>query len=639
MNARTPFAWYARRLAAMSPREIAHRFGEQARRQMLRRASVGWSKFDLPDRPIGALPAFVALTHETRPGDEGASLRDASATILDGHFAALGQEWPRQPEGAWRGDAWFRDPVTGGQWPGAGTFCFDVRYRHDPVLGDVKYVWELNRLQFLQPIAISAAREKDAKLSRYAIDTVLSWMEANPPFQGINWVSGIELSLRLVSLAVVSASVGDALNADERKLFHAFVAVHAYWLERFPSLFSSANNHRVAEGLGLVVAALLAPESPSCGRWMVQGRAILEDAVESQFFSDGIGVEQTPTYSAFTLEMLGIGAALLNGTPHAFGPAWLDRLARAAQALEAFIDDTGCAPRIGDDDEGHVIAAGTAGKHCYPASVISSVGSIASQHDKMPGDTAAVEPGLKHFAQGGYTIVRDTFGNRRAMLVFDHSLLGFGAIAAHGHADALAIWLHVDGKPVFADSGTYLYHSGGAWRDFFRSTAAHNTVEVAGLNQSIPAGAFNWRHKARAKCTRFVPGDRWEIEARHDGYRSRLGIDHERTLRRTADGFRIEDRLPGARGPTPVAIRFLVHPERHVALESGVATISDEKGFLLRVMPSPNTICRIVQGEGDQIGPGWYSPSFGRRVPAPCIVFEGQLGPEDVATTDIQFQT
>ena len=43
--------------------------------------------------------------------------------------------------------------MTGGLWPGSDQFCFDIAYRHERALGDVKYVWEFNRLQFLQPLA------------------------------------------------------------------------------------------------------------------------------------------------------------------------------------------------------------------------------------------------------------------------------------------------------------------------------------------------------------------------------------------------------------------------------------------------------------------------------------------------------
>ncbi len=649
MGVGTPFAWYVQRLGSMSAREIVYRFGEQAKRQLLRCRRKGWQPFETAPGSIVVLPALKALMHATWPEELETSLRTATAQIVGGRFSALGRDWPPLSSGLRRDKAWFVDPVTGRSWPGAGTFCFDVGYRNNSELGDVKYVWEANRLQFLHPIAFLAARDGDPKLARYAIETVLSWMEANPPFQGVNWTSGIELALRLVSLAVVVAGAGNALSAEECAKFRQFVAAHAFWLERFPSLYSSANNHRVAEGLGLMIAALLLPDLPASSRYFDKGRAILEAAPRKQFHPDGIGVEQSPTYGAFTLEMLCLGGILLGNTPRAFGPDWLDGLARAASGLQAILDDNGVALSIGDDDEGRVIGTSLIAEPRYAASIVALTGALTSRADlaRTSHDAALREPSsgtrtsaasshaaIDHFASGGYTIVRDTIGDSRMLIVFDHGPLGFGGIAAHGHADALSVWLHVDGMPVIVDSGTFLYHSDRAWRDFFRSTAAHNTLEAAGLSQSVTAGAFNWSHKAQAKCTRLVSSGNWEIEGRHDGYRKRLGLDHIRLLKRTQSGFRIEDRLAGARKPLPVAIRFLVHPDRSVIAKHDHVAIGTADRLLLNLVPSRGMTCRILHGKEEQIGPGWYSPAFGHRVAASCIVIEGSMADADVALSD-----
>ena len=55
---------------------------------------------------------------------------------------------------------------------------------------------------------------------------------------------------------------------------------------------------------------------------------------------------------------------------------------------------------------------------------------------------------------------------------------GFLSIAAHAHADALAVEVRYDGMDVLADPGTYCYHGEPRWRSYFRSTLAHNTIEV-----------------------------------------------------------------------------------------------------------------------------------------------------------------
>src|SRR3546814_9740957 len=89
--------------------------------------------------------------------------------------------------------------------------------------------------------------------------------------------------------------------------------------------------------------------------------------------------------------------------------------------------------------------------------------------------------GIRTFRDGGYTVVREPSARGEFLLVLDHGPLGYLSIAAHGHADALAIWLHLAGCPVIVDAGTYLYHSGGAWRDH---RSEEHTSELQSLLRS-----------------------------------------------------------------------------------------------------------------------------------------------------------
>ena len=81
----------------------------------------------------------------------------------------------------------------------------------------------------------------------------------------------------------------------------------------------------------------------------------------------------------------------------------------------------------------------------------------------------------------------------------DHGPHGFLSIAAHAHADALAIELRVNDTEVLADPGTYCYHGEREWRDYFRSTIGHNTLELLSQDQSVSGGPFLWTSHAQSK--------------------------------------------------------------------------------------------------------------------------------------------
>jgi hypothetical protein len=117
-----------------------------------------------------------------------------------------------------------------------------------------------------------------------------------------------------------------------------------------------------------------------------------------------------------------------------------------------------------------------------------------------------------------YTFLRDN--SNRVLIGVDHAPLGFGHIAAHGHADALSFQMMVDGQMVFTDPGTYIYHSDLPARNAFRKTVNHNTVELGGRDQSEMLGAFMWGRKAKGKCESWTQENDLEtLVISHDGYK------------------------------------------------------------------------------------------------------------------------
>lgn len=112
----------------------------------------------------------------------------------------------------------------------------------------------------------------------------------------------------------------------------------------------------IAEGLGLFIAGTLVPDLPRAALWAEDGRAIIEATTRNLILEDGVGAEQSPTYTAFTLEMIAFVALVAAGVGRPVSQDLTDRLALGAEYLRFLLDDCGRAPEIGDDDEGRVIA-------------------------------------------------------------------------------------------------------------------------------------------------------------------------------------------------------------------------------------------------------------------------------------------
>jgi hypothetical protein len=226
--------WNFRRLSAMSLREIGHRTRESVRRRISRFSPVGWTAFDLGDGPLETLHPIRQLADARWPS----AVADAVGAAADlTHISFLGQAWPSHVRLGKTPGLWWMDPVSGMSWPGPEEFCFDVKWRGETTKGDIKFVLELNRLQSLQRLSALALRDGNADAAETAAKILLSWMKDNPPFSGVNWLSGIELALRIVSTAFVATALELTLPGHAyRKQLRAFMAAHTYWLDRFPSL-------------------------------------------------------------------------------------------------------------------------------------------------------------------------------------------------------------------------------------------------------------------------------------------------------------------------------------------------------------------------------------------------------------------
>jgi hypothetical protein len=76
-----------------------------------------------------------------------------------------------------------------------------------------------------------------------------------------------------------------------------------------------------------------------------------------------------------------------------------------------------------------------------------------------------------------------------------HGLYADGAPStAHGHLDTLQVLYCHDGEPVLIDSGMPFYFGDPEWVRHFRGPAAHNTIEIDGLEFARNAGGLSWSH-------------------------------------------------------------------------------------------------------------------------------------------------
>jgi len=618
----------------MSWKEIIHRIHEQIKRKKDKyhaKRSLLTEKAPLPY--LASLRENITL--HALPDNQYQAWKATIKAAQEGNFLLLGQVWSNVDKDT----KWHLDPVSNSYWE-AERYCFDVPYRSNEIKGDVKYVWELNRLQYLQIAAYLAYKEKDESLIAFTLSELMSWITHNPPYQGINWASGIELSMRVVSICIITTLLHEHITPQDTVTILQTLENHGIWLERYPSKYSSANNHATAEGLGLFLLGSLCPAFASAKRWKTKGWDLLCQSCLNPILSDGSGAEQAISYTAFTLEMLMLGLVVAEqGSIPDYYPG---RIRMSGEYLRWFTDKGGNQPHIGDNDNARVLGMYMPDER-YVNSVLSAIAALTKRADLVPPcpaldlrhflfgfpPAASENPlGTRSFHEGGYSVGRHIIKEKELLIAFDHGELGYLSIAAHGHADALAFWLHLDDQPVFVDAGTYLYHAGGTWRDYFRSTQAHNTLSINGEDSSIMAGNFNWSKKARAKLVKSdYAKDYWSVTAEHDGYQKRFGVLHQRKVKVGYNGIiTLVDSLTG-KGSHPVGIGFMLHPDLRVALKESRASIYKGNNLLLTLYCKSHLELSLQAA--------YYSSTFGDKQITQQLVLKGMLSAGEEVITEL----
>lgn len=564
----TALAWKWNRLRLMGAAEVAWRVGQLARRKA---GALGFGLALRPPAPamngFGAPFLGGAARHEPALAAAGprdvASLRAAADELLAGRwdvFALRGVQLGFPPQ-------WNRDPKTGTVAPMHTGLAID--YRDASLVGDIKYLWEPSRHLELVTLAQAWHATRERRYADGARTLLLSWLEQCPYPQGVHWASALELGVRLLNWAAAWQLLGDAVDAAWRERWLRAIYQHCHFIRHHLSRHSSANNHLMGEYMGLFIASLQWPCWPESGGWRALAQRGLEAEGLAQNHADGVNKEQAIYYHHEVMDMMLLChlAARANGLR--FSEAWLQRLERMAEFVAALMDAAGNVPMFGDADDARMLrldGAQAEGITPYRSLLAScallfgrgdfkaKAGALDERNRWLFADAAArweaiapTPPAAPRtaFAQGGYFLLgRDFDTPQEVRIVVDCAPLGYLSIAAHGHADALSFTLSAGGEELLVDPGTFAYHTQRAWRDYFRSTAAHNTVQVDGLDQSEIGGNFMWLHKAHSvalahEATQFFEGTQ-------DGYmRLRDPVLHRRVIRFDAqrNALKVEDIL------------------------------------------------------------------------------------------------
>lgn len=517
-----------------------------------------------------------------------------------------------------------------------------IRYLDFASVGDNKIVWEPNRHQHLVTLAIAFRLTGDNRFAEEAFAQFEHWQAQNPYLRGINWSSSLELAFRAWSWIWMIYLLAGSPAATGRRLGTVIQALglHAEFIAAYLSTYFSPNTHLLGEGFALFAIGLLFPELRSAADFREIGRVILNEEMTSQVHPDGSHAEQSTCYQRYATEFFLAATILADRNGCRFSEAYRARLERMVEFILDTAWPNGKHSMTGDADGGRLLPFGVNAPddlggilstaavyfgredfrhraHRFHEQTYWLLGPAAvSRFQELipnaPDHTSSIR------AAAGIVVMRSNWSPEANMLIFDAGPQGTGP-CGHGHADALGVVCSGKGANWLIDPGTFTYSSSPKWRDFFRSSRAHNTLEVDGQGQADPGDIFKWHNCCHARLDRAIALPQCDYAAgSHAGYR-RLAqpVEHRRRIVFIKpDYWFLLDDVTGA-GTHLLEFLFHFAPEADLRVDRNRCwATKGEQHFLL--LAAPGTALETVIGRQDP-PQGWFSHNYGHREPAPVL--------------------
>lgn len=520
---------------------------------------------------------------------------------------------------------WHKDFKSGFQWP-AHVIHSRIR-KISTKHADIKVPWELSRFHHGIVLSLAWRLSEDEKYLRELFSQIEDWIEMNPAGYGVNWVCSMEVAIRavnwLVALALVPASfIKSRINSIRvfKSLWeHAqFIKAHLEW--NGPKASSGAN-HLLYDLTGLLTLGVFFSHNEVGRKWIAFAKENLEQQIVRQVLVDGVHFERSISYHRMCLEAIMWSTSLLDKANSPFSKECHYLLSRMIEFVADYQKPSEHAPLIGDDDDGRLFDTGliNKGEHCYLFPQETSDGKFYPDRFLLDGKmkiSTSSRLSSSAYPTGGYFFLK----NENASVIFRAGKLGYSG--THSHNDQLSFELSVGNHDIFVDRGTYLYTSDSAARNLFRSTKAHNVLQINQKEQNAVGHIFS--KIPDHTQSNVLKWDDNSIEAEHNGFSElmRKDLRVNRIIVLNQKHLKIVDSISHVEKGD--VINWYFHLAKGLDYRIGPEDVS--------IIKSKKELC-LLKFKSDlevEVSPFPHSPSYGVKEKANVIVLEHIVNKNDL---------
>jgi hypothetical protein len=544
---------------------------------------------------------------------------------------------------------WHTDFRSGYRW-NKKTWYKWIRYGHVPG-ADIKVPWELSRFQHLTDLGRAYHTAGDEKYVFEFTCQITDWLMNNPPKFGINWACTMEVAIRSLNWIL-----GSYFFVSSDKISDKF------WMKFFNGLFLHgrhirsnleidydaqgnriAANHYIANIVGLIFLGALFRDIEEGKGWLKFGVAQLISEMELQIYPDGVHFEASTSYHRMVTELILIATLICIENGIQFPDQYFDKLEKMIEFILYYTKPDGTTPLIGDNDNTNLpifrwsedpldsnylsilLFRELLIKKIDTEKILGEAGEIKtlvqSNTEFCNSHYSKIKdyPDSKSFPNGGIYILR----KHNSYMIVDCGLNGQNGEGGHAHNDTLSFELTARGINFIIDPGTYVYTADEKLRNLFRSTAYHNVIAVdeEEMNRIEEGELFYLQEDAKPKVNLFEVEKSYDyLDSQHSGYqRLASPVIHRRQMlfNKQAHYWLIKDILSG-KSIHQYCLYLHFAPMDVDLVENDHLVIGKKNGINLLIFPYYREKINLRKEKG------WISPSYGRKIRAPVIIYSAK---------------
>lgn len=397
----------------------------------------------------------------------------------------------------------------------------------------------------------------------------------------------------------------DALGGQDEALLEWLILEDARFLEDTEH-FEAGFNHGFAEAAALLLIAENFPHFKDAPRWRELALARYEGLLADIIGSDGFIIENSAYYQFYVFTQVYQLAQWAQTYGLELPAQVLPVLERMARFAAYVVQPDGRIPMLGASQRLLVR------KH-QPV-LLARMGAVFPElgHMLTAGMCgSAPTERLAFFQSSGVAVLRSSFDTSLDYQAQTHLVFDTGPYRTdHSHLDALNVVLYSAGRTLLTDSGMFTEEPGEE-ETYFRSTRAHNTVTVDGLDQ----------RDGHASPSLSAQGGQWLYQS---GFHALYeGVRHWRAVMLLEkDVVLVLDQLT-SEGSHRFEQRWQFQPDLTVSTQGVSASVTDATGRrVLQVTQAlPEGLSASTVRGATKPYDGWYSEDYEVRKASTVLVY------------------